>query len=259
MHRDRHRLLPWFGAIWLIAVCAPGCGTVKSRSATEQLIVSDAVDRAVAQIDFRPLCGQKVYLDTQFVKSVRGAGFVNADYIISSLRQQMTAASCLLQEKLEDSDYVVEVRVGALGSNDQEVNYGIPASSSLTAASSLITAVPAVPAIPEISFAKRNDLLAAAKIAVFAYDRRTKQAVWQSGLSKGQSTARATWLLGAGPFESGPVFGQPQFAGEPIRVPLLRPSERDQTWTASSYYRVQDFRSSRIARIPRPDQPTSDR
>ena len=70
-------------------VCLTGCGTVKSRSATEQLIISDAVDRSVSQIDFRPLSGKKVYLDTQYVRSIKGPGFVNADYIISSLRQQM--------------------------------------------------------------------------------------------------------------------------------------------------------------------------
>jgi len=227
-----------------------GCGTVKSRSATEQLIISDAVDRSVAQIDFRPLSGRKVYLDSRFVKPVKGVGFVNADYIISSLRQQMTAAHCMLQDKVEDADYVVEARVGALGSNDQEVNYGIPASNAITAASSLLPTQPAVPTIPEISLAKRNDFRAAAKIAVFAYDRKTRQAVWQSGLSRGESTVKATWILGAGPFESGPIFDRPQFAGTSFRVPSFRPSDDEQQWTVNSYYHMHDFQRSEIARIP---------
>ena len=231
-------------------VCLTGCGTVKSRSATEQLIMSDAVDRSVSRIDFRPLSGKKVFLDTQFVRSIKGSGFVNADYIISSLRQQMAAAHCMLHEDREDADYIVEARVGTLGSNDHEVNYGIPASNAITAASSLLSAVPMVPSIPEISLAKRNKLVAAAKIAVFAYDRTTREAVWQSGLSMGESTAKATWVLGAGPYESGTVVDRPQFAGIPIRVPLLRDSREDLAQVVNSYYQTLDFQQAEIARLP---------
>src|SRR5262245_18018788 len=80
------------------AVC--GCGSTKSRTATEQLLMSDAVDRAVGQIDFRDLAGQKVFFDTRFIVNtkdpafiynVKGLGYVNAEYVISSLRQQMIA------------------------------------------------------------------------------------------------------------------------------------------------------------------------
>lgn len=249
MRRNPYRW-PLLAAVGAMLACLTGCGTVKSRSATEQLILSDAVDRSVSQIDFRPLSDKKVFLDTQFVDSIKGSGFVNADYIISSLRQQMTASRCMLQDEREEADYVVEVRVGTLGSNDHEVNYGIPTSNSVTAASSLLPSVPAVPTIPEISLAKRNELQAAAKIAVFAYDRATREAVWQSGLSMGESTAKATWLLGAGPFESGSVLDRPEFVGVPIRVPTLHESDQDSPFLTNSYYQTLDFRRDEIARLP---------
>ena len=103
-----------------------GCGTTTQRLATEQLLISEAVDSAISRIDFRALSGRKVYLDTTYLGQVKSVGFVNSHYIISSLRQQLTAARCLLQEDREAADIIVEARVGALGTDGHEVTYGVP-------------------------------------------------------------------------------------------------------------------------------------
>lgn len=202
-----------------------GCGTTLSRDATQQLLISDAVDRSIRRIDFTVLSGQKVYFDTQYIQHIKGQGFVNAEYIISSLRQQMVAAGLLLQDKAEDADYVVEARVGALGHNNHEITYGLPANSSLgqalNTAATMMPGVPALPALPDVSVAKKNDELGACKVAAFAYDRRTKERLWQSGLSQATSDAKDTWFLGAGPFQSGTVYDGPQFAGDRIRFPFF--------------------------------------
>ena len=198
-----------------------GCGTTISRNATEQLLTSDAVDRSIAELDFRHFAGQKVYLDTQYLQKASGVGVVNADYVISSLRQQMIAARCLLQEKKEDAEYIVEARIGALGTNAHEVTYGMPANNLLSAASTFVPMVPQVPTIPEIAFAKRHDQLAAAKVSVFAYVRDTREPVWQSGVSTAKSKAKDSWILGAGPFQRGTIYGGTQFAGERMRFPLF--------------------------------------
>src|SRR5689334_4836831 len=106
--------------------------------------MSDALDRAVAQIDFTALSGQKVHFDTKYVQNTKdpsflgnqkGLGFVNAEYVISSLRQQMVAAGLLLQDKPEDADYIVEARLGAVGTDNNEVLFGIPATNLLSSAS----------------------------------------------------------------------------------------------------------------------------
>ncbi|MDG2380735.1 MAG: hypothetical protein P8N76_03600 [Pirellulaceae bacterium] len=184
--------------------------------ATDQLLLSDAVDRAVANIDFSPLRNEMVYLDTQYIRQVKGSGFVNADYIISSLRQQMVLAGLLLQEDREQALFIVEPRVGALGADGHDVNYGVPASQGLNAAASLVTATPPLPVLPEISLARKTDDSAAAKIAVFAYHRATRQPVWQSGMSVARSTAYGRWIFGAGPFQSGSIYDSTQFAGANI-------------------------------------------
>ncbi len=178
-------------------LCCVGCGTTRDKLATEQLLLSDAVDRAVAHIDFSPLRGETVFLDTQYIKQLKSNpnSFVNQDYIISSLRQQMLQAGCLMQENRETADYIAEVRVGALGTDGHDVNYGLPPSQTMNAAASVVSRGMALPILPEISLARRSDDTAAAKIAVFAYMRETKQPVWQSGLSVARSRAQGRWVL----------------------------------------------------------------
>lgn len=208
-------------ALASLSLC--GCGTTISRNATEQLLASDAVDRSVRDIDFRDLKGQKVFFDTSYIKNVASVGFVNSDYIISSLRQQMMAADCRLREKREEADFVVEARVGALGADRHEIVWGIPANNLLGTVASAVPNAPstAPPTIPEIAFAKKGDELAVAKIGVFAYHRETGTPIWQSGTSQSKSTARSTTVLGIGPFQSGTIHQGTEFAGSKIALPLL--------------------------------------
>jgi hypothetical protein len=198
-----------------LLVCAAwGCGTTQNRTATEQLVTSDAVDRAIASIDFSHLSGQKVFLEVEYLRAVKGVGTVNAEYIISSLRQQILASGCLLQENKLIADYIIEARVGALGLDGHEVVYGIPANNALGAASSFVPTAPAaLPAIPELALAKRNDQMGAAKIGAFAYHRVTREVVWQSGISQSRSTSRDSWLVGIGPFQSGTILKDPKLMG----------------------------------------------
>jgi len=239
--RNRFAARMMVAAVLSIAAAA-GCGTSIKRSATEQLLTSDAVDRTISQFDFRDLSGKKVYLDTQYIQAVKGIGFVNSDYIISSLRQQLVAARCLLQDKKDDADYVVEARVGALGLDSHEITYGIPASNALSTAASFVPTAPPIPTIPEISFAKKKDQLAAAKIAVFAYNRKTRQPVWQSGVNEAESTAKDTWIFGAGPFQRGTIYEGTQFAGTRLGIPFFR--RRRKRESAISYRNEIHFRES---------------
>lgn len=201
-----------------IAVTLLGCGSTTTRIASEQLLMSDAVDQAIGKIDFQILRGQKVFVDTLYLHSVKGVGFVNSEYIISSLRQQLTAAQCLIQDSRETADIVVEPRVGALGTDGHEVVYGIPQSGSVTSAAAMLSSSP-IPAIPEISFGKSNAQSGIAKIIVFAYDRETREPVWQSGIAKAESTSSNTWYMGAGPFQKGSIYEGMRFAGKKLPPP----------------------------------------
>ncbi|GIW95867.1 MAG: hypothetical protein KatS3mg110_3908 [Pirellulaceae bacterium] len=208
----------WVGGL----LAAAGCGTTQTQLATQQLILSDAVDRAVARLDFRVLAGQKVYLDDRYIQNIKGLGFVNSEYIISALRQQMLASGCLLQESPNQADVIVEARVGTLGHDQHDVTYGIPANKTVAALADIVPNAPDLPNIPEISLARRSDQLGAAKIAAYAYDRKTREAIWQSGTSIALSDAKNSWLLGIGPFQTGSIYPSPRFAGERLLAPFRR-------------------------------------
>ena len=190
-----------------------GCGTVREQRATSQLLLSDAVDRAVANVDFNALSYEKVYLDTRFLQ-FKNDSAVTTNYVVSSLRQQMVVAGCLLQENVEDADFVVEARVGTMGADGYDINYGIPASGSLNAAASLVSGAPPLPILPEVSLARRVEDMAAVKLAVFAYSKESRMPVWQSGTSLAKSEATGTWVLGAGPFKRGSIYDGTRFAGK---------------------------------------------
>lgn len=198
--------------ITLATLMATGCGTTRStdttRTATEQLLVSDAIDRALQSMDLRTLSGQTVYFDDSKL-----ADTVDKNYLISSMRQYLLANGCSLREKREDADFVVEARAGAVGTDRSELLFGLPSMNVPQIA--LVQPVAAV--IPEIPIAKRKDQRGIAKIAVFAYHRQTGAPVWQSGLVHEESSSNDVWILGAGPFQRGTIYAGTEFAGKPIR------------------------------------------
>ena len=230
-----------FCLLILSSLLCLGCGATQQREATEQLLTCDAVDRSVAQVDFRALSGETVYFDTTYLKNIKGVGFVNAEYITSSLRQQLVAARCLLRDKREEADYVVEARIGVLGTDRHEVTYGMPANNFLSAASTLVPNSPPLPTLPELSVAKRNEQLAAAKIAAFAYHRETGEPVWQSGLAPVRSTAKDTWVLGAGPFQRGNIYGGTRFAGTRLGFSVAESGEDNESVPLVDYHKPAFF------------------
>ncbi len=201
-----------------------GCGTTRwtdtSRTATEQLLLSDAIDRAVSQVDFRALAGRTVYLDAQPVQ-----GLIDAPYLVSTVRQQLLASGCILKEKREDADYIVELRAGTLGTDRHDILFGVPATQIPS-----VFPLNGVPTnIPEIPFIKRTHQRGVAKIAVFAYNRTTGRPAWQSGVVSAESKAKNTWVFGAGPFQRGTIYEGTRFAGSKLDVPLIYPGSQDHT------------------------------
>jgi hypothetical protein len=201
----------------LLAASLAGCGTTREYNATQQLMMSDAVDRSISRIDFRPLSGRKVYLDTSYLRQVKGEGFVNAEYVTSALRQQIVAAGCLIQDATSEAEIIIEARIGTLGADDHRVMFGIPENNILSSTVSLIPGAPSIPTVPEIALARREAREAAAKIAAFAYDRETRAPIWQSGVDSALATAKDTWVMGIGPFQGGSVREQTKLAGSGLR------------------------------------------
>lgn len=195
-----------------------GCGTTRqtdsARAATEMLLVSRAVDEAVEQMDFSALAGKAVFVNADYVDK----SLVDRGYLISTVRQQLLAAGALLKEEDKDAIYVVELRAGGLGTDRTTLLVGSP---QLT----LPAVIPGQPTnIPEVALIKRTEQKGVAKIGVFAYNRITGRAIWQSGLQEGASTLKDRWVFGAGPFSYGSIKRNTEWAGEPLpKLPIPIP------------------------------------
>ena len=129
----------------------------------------------------------------------------------------MLASGIIIKDKAEDATYVVEVRTGSVGTNRQDLLFGIPLTTLPT-----VGLLPTGSAtIPEIALVKRTNQQGVCKIAAFAYDRMSGRPVWQSGNRQFASRAKDIWVAGAGPFQKGTIYEGTAFAGERINVPLV--------------------------------------
>ncbi|MBV8229520.1 MAG: hypothetical protein JO329_06010 [Planctomycetaceae bacterium] len=204
--------IPVLAALALLA--AGGCGTVKTtgtaRSGTEQLLLTNAWDSALQKVDFRPMTGVPVYLDTTNVSAV------DQGWVVSSLRQALLTQGVLLRDKPEKAQWIVEARVGAYGTNEQNWLLGIPQLSIPPT----VTGVPQG-TIPEIPLVKKSDQQGVAKLALFAYDRTSGQLVWSSGTMLAVATAKDVYVGGLGPFQTGSIRDGTELMG--VHLPL--PSE----------------------------------
>jgi hypothetical protein len=196
----------------LSAAAGPGCGTVKtsgtSRTATEQLLLTNAWDLALQKVDFRPLAGVPVYLDTANVAAV------DQGYVVSSIKQAMLTQGVLLRPKPELAQWVVEARVGVYGTDAKSWLVGI----QQTTVPQTVTGMPAG-TIPEIPLIKKQDQSGTAKLALFAYDRASGQFVWNSGTLMAISTAKDVQVLGVGPIQSGTIRPRTEIFGVGLPIP----------------------------------------
>ena len=185
-----------------------GCGVTRTsdskRTATEQLMTSSAIERAVAQVDCRPLAGRRVFLDASFMDDV-GDG----KYLVSTLRHQLLASGCLLADKSENADVIVEARAGAIGTDRSDLVLGVPGTTVSIKGNEITT--------PDVALAKRSEQRGVAKISLHAYERESGRAVWQSGMENMASHVRDRWLFGAGPFQDGEIHDAPEFAGHRLK------------------------------------------
>jgi Family of unknown function (DUF6655) len=214
-------VLVFFGLLVLTSLV--GCGSSRwtdtQRTATEQLLISDAMDRAVSQVDFCALAGKQVFLDSKPL-----ASSVDSGYLISTLRQHMLASGCLLKDVRAEAEYIVEARSGGIGTDKHQMTLGIPA---ISVPSTPLSTSP-VPSIPEIPFIKKTEQQAVTKLALFAYNAKTGRPIWQSGSTPITSNAKDIWVAGAGPFQQGTIYEGTRLAGEKISL-KLDPLNRNNT------------------------------
>src|ERR1700704_6329406 len=97
-------LLAAFAAIFALSGCATDRLTEPSQTATEQLLISTAVDHAVTQLNPTIPAGTKVFVDAQFVDSALGDAALYSKYAIASIRDLLLRRGIRLTDDRKGAD-----------------------------------------------------------------------------------------------------------------------------------------------------------
>ena len=183
---NRRRLL-----LALLVSCASwGCTTAQTsntaRTATEQLLISNAVDYSLDKVDFRPFAGQNVYFEEKYVDCV------DKNYVIASIRHRLLSAGAALVAKPEAADVIVEARSGGVGTTTSESFVGVPE-----------IVLPGTVTLPEVRLVNRSRQEGIAKIGITAYDAKSGQALGPGGQTMARMDDNNWYVAGVGPWKGG--------------------------------------------------------
>lgn len=172
-----------------------GCASTKTsntaRTATEQLLISNAVDQALDKMDFRAFSGHAVFLDDRYVDCL------DKQYVIASVRHRILYQGAILVTKPEDADVLVEMRTGVVGTDIVDSFLGIPEVT-----------VPGMLVLPEVRVLTRQVQTGTAKIGIVAVDAKTKEVLGEGGMSLARSDDNSWFVAGIGPFKTGTINGE---------------------------------------------------
>jgi hypothetical protein len=170
--------------------CASTRYTDTSRTAMEQLLISNAVDQALDRVEFPQLAGQSVFVDDKYMECVDKA------YVVGCVRHRVLASGAKLADKVEGADLVLEVRSGGVGTDKVETFFGFP---------KIALPGPMPISLPEVKLISKETQSGTAKLGIVAYHAKERKAIGQGGLSLAKSQDSAWTFLGMGPYYSGEV------------------------------------------------------
>ena len=104
----------------LVGGCAQRSFTHTSRSAVEQLLLSSAVDRALAKFELPEVEGRKVFCDLSNLKSY------DVEYVRVATRVRFGQLGAVLVDTADEADYVAEIASGGLGIEHKTSVVGLP-------------------------------------------------------------------------------------------------------------------------------------
>jgi hypothetical protein len=159
--RNHVSFLPLFAAAGVLTLTA--CTTVKesapARTATEELLISSAADRAAEDLAKQTPVGRKTFIDTTYFDEPDGK------YAIAAIREALARHGAILSDQ-KTADVIVEIRAGALSLDQHSVLIGLPAFTLPLPFTGPVTT-------PEIALYRDKTTVAKAKFGALSYERET--------------------------------------------------------------------------------------
>ena len=168
----------------LLAGCAAERATSPARTATEELLISSAADRAAEKLAEQIPVGLKVLLGTTSVASV------DERYATAAIRDRFMRRGVILVDDKASADMVIEVRTGALSTDERSVSLGTPQIQLPAVPGVASTGIP----VPSLSVFRRNQTKATAKFEAIGYDPKTGELVVATEPQYGHSE-KIDWTL----------------------------------------------------------------
>ena len=156
-----HRAAALILAGLTLTACASTTETNPGRTATEQLLLARASDRAVEGLILPLPAGSSIYVDETYFQ---GEG---ARYAISAIRAALSDAGFRLAPSKDAADAVFEIRAGALSLEQMRRVFGsperrIPINETFNVVS-----------LPELSIYSHRDRVGVAEFSGFLYEAKT--------------------------------------------------------------------------------------
>ncbi len=111
-------------ALLMLAALLAGCSSLKEtdtgRTASEQMLLSTAAERAARQVALQIPPGTPVFVDERYVEGQ------DSKYAISAIRDQILRRGARLVEERGQAEMAVELRIGALAIDDDNTLFGMP-------------------------------------------------------------------------------------------------------------------------------------
>lgn len=184
-------LLP---SIVVLTMLSTGCTSTSTsntaRTAKEQMLLSNAMDQSLDKVDFTPLYGQKVFVEEKYLDCVDKA------YLVGSVRHRVMRAGGMLAATADDSDVVMELRSGGVGTDTSESFVGLPEIT-----------LPGMLTIPEVRLTERKTQNGYSKLGMVVYDAKSKEVLGDGGMSMAQADDSNWYVFGMGPWQNGSLKG----------------------------------------------------
>lgn len=190
----RRKNVIWIPILALLSGCSTIDSRISGRTATEQYLVTESMDRAIDGIRWEKLEGQRVYCEYVGLQPPEG------DYFLASLEETLLNHGVHPVGSMENADVRLVALVHSVGSDIWIGNFGIPLF--------LASAAAGVPgSLSGISLYTSNLQEGYCRVEFFGRQPGTHKLLWQSKPVYGTSYFKTQTYFGLfGPYKSGDIF-----------------------------------------------------
>jgi hypothetical protein len=169
----------------LLGACSIARESNPPRTATEQLLLSAAIDRAVAGLKLDIPKGSLVFVDSSNFEGY------DSKYAVASVAERVLMLGGRLAPDKGKADMVVAIRSGALSTDKDGFLLGVPATGMPIPLTGTVN-------LPELALLKKDETRGVAKFAATLYDAKTGALKSVSGASYGFSH-KTHWVIAWSP------------------------------------------------------------